>query len=271
MKRRTLLPLVLLAVAATPAFAQNAVPTDQPGLLTIFIEEIKPGMEGPHARNEAGWPAALAEAGAPDTYLAFASMSGTSQVWYTTPYASHAAEGESMARNEGDAGMSAELERLWRADAEFLESTRQIRLVARPDLSHGDFPDLTKARFWDITTFRVRPGHEAQFAAAASTYGEVADRTGQTANFRVYQVTAGMPGGTFMLFGSVDNYADFDAVIASGNAINAALTEEEQEVFQTFSREAAMNTITNRFRLDAGMSYVDAATRAADPEFWGGN
>jgi len=271
MKRRTLFSLVLLAVAATPAFAQNAVPTEQPGLLTIFIEEIKPGMEAAHAANEAGWPAALADAGAPDTYLAFASMSGSSQVWYTTPYASHAAEGEAMARSAGNAALSSELERLWRADAEFLESTRQIRLVARPGLSHGDFPDLTKARFWDIITFRVRPGHEAQFAAAARTYGEVADRAGVTANYRVYQVTAGMPGGTYMLFGSVENYAAFDEVIANGNAINAAMTEEEQEVFQTFSREASQNTITNRFRLSAGMSYVDAATRAADPEFWGGN
>jgi len=58
MKRQTLFPLVLLAVGASTAFGQDAVPTTQPGLLTIYIEEVKLGMDAAHATNEAGWPAA---------------------------------------------------------------------------------------------------------------------------------------------------------------------------------------------------------------------
>ena len=271
MKRRTLFPLVLLAVGAGPVLGQDAVPTTQPGLLTIYIEEIKLGMDAAHAVNEAGWPAAFEKAGTPETYLALASMTGTSQVWFTVPFESYAKEAESMARTQADPVLSAELGRLSTADAQYLRSTRAVQLMARPDMSHGDFPDLARARFWDITTFRVRPGHDAQFAEAARLYGEVSDRLGHDTSFRVYQVMAGMPGGTFMIFSSVNDYADFDQVLVDGNAFGAGLTEEEQEVFQKFNLEAVQSGITNRFRLDAGMSYVDAATKAADPEFWGGN
>lgn len=176
-----------------------------------------------------------------------------------------------MARNEADPVLSAELARLSRSDADYLESVRTVQLVARPDLSYGDFPDLTKDRFWDISTFRIRSGREAQFEEAAKLYGEVSERLAPNTSFRVYMVTGGMSGSTYLIFGSVENYAEFDQVMAASNALFAGMTDDEQEVFERFSLEALQNSVTNRFRLDPSMSYVDAATKAADPAFWGGN
>jgi hypothetical protein len=235
------------------------------------MEEVKLGMDAAHARNEAGWPVAFEKAGAPETYLALASITGTSQVWFTVPFESYAKEGESMARNEADPVLSAELARLSRSDAEYLKSMRTVQLVARPDLSYGAFPDLTKARFWDISTLRIRPGHEAQFEEAVKLYGEVSDRLAPNNSFRVYMVTAGMSGGTYMIFSSVEEYAQFDEVMATGNALFGGMTDDERGVFERFGLEALQNSVTNRFRLDPSMSYVDAATKAADPAFWGGN
>ena len=94
-------------------------------------------------------------------------MTGPSEVWYISPYASQAAYGESMARQNADAALSAETERLSRGDAEFVSEVTAIQAVARPDLSHGTFPDLSTMRFWEISTFRVKPGHGEDFAAAA--------------------------------------------------------------------------------------------------------
>jgi len=146
--------------------------------------------------------------------------------------------------------------------------TRTIQLVARPDLSFGAFPDISKARFWDITTFRVRPGHEMQFDEAAKLYGEISKRLAPNTSFRVYMVSGGMPGGTFMVFSSVNDYAEFDQVLATGIAVGAGMTARERAVFEAFGREAEMSVITNRYRLSPDMAYVDAATRAADPAFW---
>ena len=267
----SLTPLLFLGVGAGTLLGQDAVPTTQPGLITIYMEQVKLGMDAAHAANEAGWPAAFTKAGTPDTYLALASMTGASQVWYTVPFESYAKEGEAIARDAADPVLSAELARLSANDGQFLESLRVVQARARPDLSSGDFPDLTKARFWDISTFRVRAGHDAQFEEAAKLYGKVSQRVAPQTSYRIYQVTAGMAQGTYIIFSSVEDYAEFDGLMATDDAIFAGMTSDEREIVERFTLEAQQSVFTNRFRLDPGMSYVDAATKAADPAFWGGN
>ncbi len=269
MKQRFLpITSVLFVATAVAVQAQQPVPTTQPSLITIYIEEVKLGMEEAHTRHEAGWPAAFTKARAPETYLALESMTGTYEVWYTQPFATNAAQGEAMKRNDADPVLSAELNRLWREDAQYLVAGRQIQLMARPDLSFGSFPDLSKARFWEITTFRVRPGHESHFDEVAKLYGEISKRLAPNSSYRVYMVTAGMPGGTYMIFSSVNDYAEFDQMLATGQAVGAGMTAKEREAFEKFSLEAVLNTVTNRYRLSPTMSYVDEATKAADPAFW---
>jgi hypothetical protein len=122
------------------------LPTSQPTLVTIIREEVKVGRTADHARIEAGWPAAFSRANSPDYYLAMISLTGLPEAWYIIPAASNAANGERMRRYDNDAAMTAELERLSRADGEVLNSTRTIQAAARPDLSMGSYPDLAKRR-----------------------------------------------------------------------------------------------------------------------------
>ena len=69
----------------------------------------------------------------------------------------------------------------------------------------------------------------------------------------------------------MEDYAEFDQAMAADNVLFAGMTDEERGVFERFSLEALQSSVTNRFRLDPDMSYVDAATKAADPAFWGRN
>ena len=85
-----------------------------------------------------------------------ASITGEPEVWYVIPSTSNATYGESLTRYDDNAAVTAELDRLSRADAEFINGTRTIQAVARPDLSMGAYPDLTKQRFWEISVVRVR-------------------------------------------------------------------------------------------------------------------
>jgi len=263
-----LVPLAVVAAAATSAAAQAPVPDTQPSVLTIYMEQVKIGMEASHAEVEKGWPAALGKAGAPETYLALESMTGEAAVWFVEPYENFAHEGRARARNNANVELRAELDRLWRDHGQYIEASRTVKAVSRPDLSHGDFPNIALERFWDIITFRVRPGHDAQFEAAARTYGEVADRLGLDVSYRVYQVTGGLPDGNYLVFTSVADYGEFDEVMARGNTIFQGMTDDEREVFDEFGQEATQFSITNRYRLSPDMSYVDDATRAADPDFW---
>ncbi len=262
--------LALLCGGAGSTFAQaQGLPTSQPSLITIVREEVKVGRAAEHARIEAGWPAAFERAKSPDYYLAMVSMTGQSEAWYIAPAASHAAIGASMKRDEADAVLSAELARLSRVDAEVLNNLRTIQAVARPDLSMGAFPDLARQRFWEITTFRVRPGHEQEFDAAAKAYISAAQRSAPGTTFRTYEVIAGWLTPTYVIFSSITSYGEFDQMMANGMQTMQGATADERAALQKFSTDGMITAETNRFRLDPKQSYVSRETRATDPAFWG--
>lgn len=259
--------LALVAGSAATALAQ-AMPTSQPKFLHIVREEVKLGRFADHSKWEAGWPAAFEKAKSPDTYIALESVTGPAEVWYVIPFASHAAYGESMAKQNADAALSAELERLSRGDAEFVSEANALDAVARPDLSHGAFPDLAMMRFWEISTFRVKPGHGEDFAAAAKAWASASALSAPAASWRTYEVVAGAPDGTYYIFSSYASFADFDKAGTDSETTWKGMTFEERTALQKYSAEAALSSVTNRFRLDPRQSYVPAETRQKDPAFW---
>ena len=257
----------LVSGLAGQGFAQG-MPTSQPALITIVREDVKVGQGAAHSRFEAGWPAAYAKAKSPDYYLAYVSMTGPSEAWYVTPFASNAAIDEGMKREAAQPVLSAELARLSAGDAMFLNNVRVMQAAGRPDLSFGAFPDLAKVRFTEITWFRVRPGHEQGFEAAAKAYRGMVQRAGATTGYRIYQITAGVPGPTYLVFASVESYAGFDQIMAADQGAMRGATPDEMNMLQKFSADGLINTETQRFRVDPAQSYVSPEARAADPAFW---
>lgn len=264
---RSPLSLILLLSGAGGALAQS-LPTTQPNLITIVREDVKPGRAAEHTKIEAGWPAAYEKAKSPYSYLAMISMTGPDEGWYVTPYDSHAAIGDSLKRDDADPVLAAELARLSRVDADLLNGVRRMQARARKDLSYGAYPDLAKQRFFEITTFRVRPGHEPQFEAAAKAYGAAAKRNGANSAYRVYEVIAGLPGPTYLIFSSVASYAEFDQAMADGDKTMKGANADEGAALQKLMLEGVINLETQRFRLDPVQSYVSKETRAQDPAFW---
>ena len=260
--------LSALALGGSNQVLSEDLPSTQPKLLTIVREEVKVGRNAEHARHEAGWPAAFEKAKSTDYYLAMTSLTGPNEAWYVIPRESHAAIAASMKRDDKNPVLSAELDRLSLADAEYVSGLRIIQAQARADLSVGSFPDLAKARFFAIVSYRVRPGHDAQFEAVAKAYGAARMRVAPKAGFRVYQVIAGMPTPTFLIFSSVEDYSEFDGMTAAIQDTLKALTAEEQAARQKFQTEGVISSEMNYFKLDPIQSYVSKETRDKDPEFW---
>jgi hypothetical protein len=267
---KTFLSLILSGVAAgsaATALAQG-IPTTQPKFLHIAREQVKMGRAADHAKWEAGWPAAYEKSKSPFYYFAYVSVTGPAEVWYVTPLASQAAFGEMTARDDADPALRVELDRLSRGDAEFVSELTHLQAVAHPELSHGTFPDVAMMRFWEITTFRVKPGHNRDFEAAAKAFASASARSAPHASWRTYEVVAGAPDGTYLVFSSVASFADFDRAFNEGEATSKDMTFDERTTLIKFSTEATINTVTNRYRLDPAQSYVNAETRQKDPAFW---
>ena len=264
--RRTL-PLLFLISGTGVGLAQT-LPTTQPNMLNITREEVKLGRAADHAKIEAGWPAAYEKAKSPNYYLALISMTGPTEAWYITPFESHAAIGDSLKREDVDPVLSAELARLSRADADVLTGLRVMQATARKDLSYGAYPDIGKARFFEMTWFRVRPGHELQFEAAGKAYAASVKRAGVNAGYRVYEIMAGVPGPTYLIISSFASFAELDQARADGEKTMKGATADEGAVLQKFMLEGVINVETQRFRVDPVQSYVPKETRAQDPAFW---
>lgn len=268
--KKTCLRLTLLALvagSATTALAQG-VPTTQPKFLHIYRERVKVGRAGDHAKWEAGWPAAFEKAKSKYNYIAVSSISGPPEVLYLAPFASQAAYGEMLAA-EGDPVLGPELERLSKGDADFVEELAGLQAVAMPELSLGAFPDMSKVRFYEITTFRVKPGHYDAWVAATKAYKAAAARSAPGASWRTYDVVAGAPGGTYLVMSSLGAFAEFDKMMAEGEATWKGMTPQEAETLGKFMKDSLVMTTTQRYRVEPAMSYVDAATKAKDPAFWG--
>ena len=266
-KSSSSLTLLALVAAATSAMAQG-MPTTQPKFLQIYREQVKMGRTGDHAKWEAGWPAAFEKNKNPYSYIALVSVTGPNEAWYVSPLASQAAYGETLAREDADPVLRAELDRLSRGDAEFVSESTSLQALARPDLSYGNFPDLAMMRFWEISTYRVKPGHEDAFAAAAKAWASATARTAPGTSWRTYEVVAGAPGGTYLIFSSHGSFADFDKSATDGEATFKSLSFDERTALDKYFADAALSTVTNRYRLDPGQSFVPAETRQKDPAFW---
>ena len=255
--------------AVTPAVAQTAtgLPTSQPNLLLIYREEVKVGHNADHERTEIGWPAAYEKAKSPYYYLALVSLTGAPEAWFVSPFESYEQMDKAMAIDREDPMLAVEIPRLQRADGEHLTSIRSYHAVARKELSHGQYPDITKQRYFTITTFRMRPGREGDFAAAAKAYGAALSRGGSSATFRAYQIAAGMAGPTYVVFGSTPTLGTLDKMMASEDAVAKAFSPDDQKIFEKFS-EGLVSSDSQRFAVNPAMSYVSAEVRASDPAFW---
>jgi hypothetical protein len=268
MRQFTSVVTVLVSLVGVGHVRAQSLPTSQPNFLQITIEDVKVGHDDEHSKLEAGWPAAFEKAKSPYYGLGMVAMTGAPQAWFLTPFENHQAMGDNLKRNANDAILAAELARLSRADAAHINNLRQVLLAARKDLSHGAFPDAGRQRFYEVTIFRVRPGHEEQFTAAGKAYGAAAGRVAPNAAYRVYEVMAGMTGPAYMVISSVMAFDEFDKAFSEGEATMKGFTKDEAEVLQKFSTEALVNSETQRFRVDPNMCYVPKEVKAQDPAFW---
>jgi len=262
-----LIALGALSLGASGHVYGQGMPTTQPKMLQIFREHVKVGHAAAHSKFEAAFPAAFEKAKSPYYYLAMTSLTGPSEAWYVTPYSSFSAIGDSMKRSDKDPALSAELDRLGLADAEHITAAEGIVAMARPDLSLGDFPDIAKMRFVEISIFRVRIGHDEQFGEVAKAYAAAAKRANPKASYRTYEVLSGMPGGTLLIFSSVEDYSEFDQRMRDSEATFKGVTEAESAALKKFG-ECMESTESIYFRIDPVQSYVAKDIRDKAPDFW---
>ena len=263
---------VLFAAGAVPAGAQSQsiTQTSTPAVLAIYREEVRPGKSGAHAINEASWAAAFAKSQAPVRWLAMTSVAGPSEAWFLSGYPSWEAFERLEAEMDANAGFAADEEKFSSAESDLLSRTSVIVATHRPDLSYQANVALPKMRYMEVRVMRVKPGHAGDFSEVTQAIVAAHQKAKLEEHWAVYQVTAGMPDGTFLYFFPRKSLAelDKDGPLHEGAAYRDALGESGRARRREMQVGAIESTQTMVFRFEPNMSILGKDWIDGDPAFW---
>jgi hypothetical protein len=266
----TLAILGITSVVPAGAQTQPAAPSSTPPLLMIYREEVRPGKTAAHAVNETAWAAAFAKGGAPARWLGMTSMAGPSEAWFLSGHESWEAFERVENAMQASAAFTADEEKFSSAESDLLSRTSIIAAAFRPALSFQSGVNLPQMRYMQVDVVRVKPGRIDEFwdtwemIIAAHTKAKMDER------WAVYQVTAGMPAGTFLFFYPRQSLAEIDkgGPMHSAAAYRDAVGESGRARVREMNANAVESSTTMVFRFAPNMSTLDKSWIDADPAFW---
>ena len=272
MKKSLLMFLALFVFAALPAVAQT--PPGPPKVLYIVREDIKPGMMPAHNKHSAHFAAIFNQLQTPNYRFALVPVAGSeNEVVYLTGAESFAElEGILQATDKkmgaATGSTKAELERQQIETPQLHAAMRDMLAIYRPELSFNPGVVLPKMRYFSITTVRLKPGHDAQYAEYIQKIVTVAREKAKVdmLHIAVFQVISGAPGGTYMIFRPMVSLAELDT--PTNMRVRAAMSEDARKDADKIYADAVMSSDTSTYWMTPEMSYVDKQFAAVDPAFW---
>ncbi|WP_257305111.1 hypothetical protein [Geothrix campi] len=257
--------LLCLSLGATLMAGEPPVPS-WPKVLRIGVEDVKPGREAAHQKNEFAWSKAFVQAKSPYHYLGLVPMAGPNQATWVWFYDSLAGLEAHQTYLEEHPALKAQVEALAAKDAEYITNYSSVAYVLRADLSR-EIGNMAPRFYW-TSTILVKPGHDAEFAAGAKKYAELYEKAGLKPRWGVYQAVAGTVNPTFLWVVPLHSLADADATMADDEKMAKSAGPEELKGLSKFIADCFLREDAQLLAVDPKMSYPDAGEIAGDPEFW---
>jgi len=246
--------------------AQEATPP--PKVLTVIREFVKPGKGGAmHEKAESAFVQAMARAKWPSHYLAVSSMSGKPRVLFFTGYDSFAAWEKDMTAEQNNATLSAALDRASVADGELLSDYDASALVYSDEYSLRSAVDIAHMRYFEISLYRVRPGHDADWDTIVKMVKAAYEKI-PAAHWATYHAQYGQEGNTYVVFTQIKSAAEIDQGFAQSKQFMANMGEDGMKKFSELLAGAIEFSQHNLFSFTPSMSYVSDEWIKADPDFW---
>jgi hypothetical protein len=264
-----LLGMSLAVAGGTLAAAQDAAPTP-PRVIQIQREYLKPGKGGAaHDKTEAAFVTAVSKAKLQGHYFALNSMSGKSRALYITRYPSFEAWEADNKTVDKNPATTAELDRAAMTDGELLEETDSAVLTFNEDWSFHPRPDLSHARYYEISSFHIRPGHRKDFSDCVKMVKEANEKAGTSAHWGAYEIAYGGPDGTVIALTHRESLKEVDLALTEGKKFaEAAGGEDGMRKLDEVCGQGIESSHNELFSINPKQSYAEDAWIKADPDFW---
>jgi len=273
MKKSLLLFVVVILISAfSPTFAQDADKAP-PKVLYIVKEDIKPGMMGAHSKHSANYANVFRTLDTPNHRIALVPVAGSeNEVVYLTGCDSfkeleEILNGTDKKMAAASGNTRAELDRLDKEAPVLHVAMRDMFAIFRPELSYNPNVDIRTMRYFSITTIRVRPGHDAQFAEYVQKIINAARKAkADSIHTAVFQVISGTQAGTYLLFRPMKSLSEFDDPIMG--KVRNGMGNDERKDLDKDAGEVYMSSESSTYWMAPNMSYVEKDFAAGDPAFW---
>jgi hypothetical protein len=272
MKDRNILSLVLLSlfVASVAATAQDAGPPAPPNVLVIQREYLKPGKTGAiHVKSEANFIKASKDAKWPTHYIAMDSLSGPSRALFMFAYDSFEDYGKDQEAQNANAQYAAAMDSASLADGELLTRYDSQTFIYHPEMSLHAGIDVPHQRYWEFTSFHIKPGHEAEWDELAKIYVGGFSKF-PNSHWAMYEGKWGENnGGLWVVINPMRALGEVDKGMADSKAFFAAQGDANMKHAGELAAACIESVQTNLFVVNAKESYVDVGWAKAASEIYG--
>jgi hypothetical protein len=239
-----------------------------PKILSIQREFIKPGKSGAvHEKSESAFVQAMARAKWPTHYFAVNAITGKSRALFLTGYDSFEAWEKDITAEQKNLTLSAALDRASLADGDLLTEFDASALMYRDEYSLNSTVDIAHMRYFEISLYRVRPGHDGDWDSIVklvkAAYQKMPD-----IHWAMYQAVYGQEGNTYVIFWPMKAGADIDRSFANDKQFASAMGEEGMKKLSELSASSIEFFQHNLFAFSPAMSYPPDEWIKADPDFW---
>jgi hypothetical protein len=273
MKKITPLSIGLCLLFLSSGIASAQENMGPPKVLVIMREYLKPGKAGStHEKTESAFVHAMAAAKWPTHYFGMDSLSGPSRSLFFVGYPSFAAWEKDNLATQKNATLSAALDRASVADGDLLSEYESSASVYRDDLSLRSTVDIAHMRYFEITQFVVRPGHEREFEALAKIYVDGYGKAVPDAHWATFErqygaSTGASVGDVFLVLNPMKSLAEVDSSFADSKKFADAMSESDKKKMVELTAACIESVQTNLFTFNPKESYPPDEWITAD-SFW---
>jgi hypothetical protein len=244
--------------------------TPPPKVLVVIREFLKPGKAGSaHEKTESAFVAASAAAKWPQHYLAADSLTGQSRSLFFSGYDSFAAWEKDTLDTAKNAAFSAALDRASAADGELLSSIESSAFAFNEELSYHAPIDIAAMRYFEISRYRVRVGHNKDWEAIVKIYRAAYEKAVPDSHWAVYDDVYGHnSGGNHLVIFPMKSLSEVDKSFADSKKIEAAIGEEGLKKVADLEAACIEESEVNVFQFNPRESYAPDSWVKSDPSFW---
>lgn len=243
-------------------------PPPPPKVLAVTREFVKPGKNGEmHEKTESAFVQAMTHAKWPTHYLAVNAITGRPRVLFLTGYDSFAAWEKDVMAEQANATLSAATEKAGVADGELLSEMDNSALVFSEEYSLRANVDIPHMRYFEISLYRVKPGHDADWATIVKMVKDAYEKLPDV-HFATFHAMYGQEGNTYVVFTPMKSASEIDKGFDQDKQFVANMGEDGMKKFSELLASSIEFSQHNLFVFSPSMSYPSDDWIKADPDFW---